>query len=109
MRASWKNIVDCLQALYKARLLPKSLTEGEDFIDPSGKVSLIRESTTPKQPPVDQGILSSLYSYIALDTSRMPHPAEATARKRATEFVANCYLKQIIEESKFLQVNNRSN
>ncbi|KAF7390728.1 hypothetical protein HZH66_009208 [Vespula vulgaris] len=106
LRASWKNIVDCLQALYKARLLPKSLTEGEDFIDPSGKVSLIRESTTPKQPPVDQGILSSLYSYIALDTSRMPHPAEATARKRATEFVANCYLKQIIEESKFLQVES---
>ncbi|KAK2588991.1 hypothetical protein KPH14_001840 [Odynerus spinipes] len=106
LRASWKNIVDCLQSLYKARLLPKSLTEGEDFIDPSGKVSLIRESTTPKQPPVDQGILSSLYSYIALDTSRMPHPAEATARKKATEFIANCYLKQIIVESKFLQVES---
>ncbi|XP_015172335.1 PREDICTED: Golgi-specific brefeldin A-resistance guanine nucleotide exchange factor 1 [Polistes dominula] len=104
LRASWKNIIDCLQALYKARLLPKSLTEGEDFIDPSGKVSLIRESITPKQPTDNRGILSNLYySYIALDTSRM---AEATARKRATEFVANCYLKQIIEESKFLQVES---
>lgn len=106
LRASWKNIVDCLQSLYKAKLLPKSLTEGEDFIDPSGKISLLREPATPKPPPVDQGILSSLYSYIALDTSRMPHPAEATARKRATEFVTNCYLKQIIEESKFLQVES---
>ncbi|XP_043262335.1 Golgi-specific brefeldin A-resistance guanine nucleotide exchange factor 1 isoform X1 [Colletes gigas] len=106
IRASWKNIVDCLQSLYKARLLPKSLVEGEDFIDPSGKVSLLREPTTPKSPPVDQGIFSSLYSYIALDTSRMSHPAEATARKRVIEFVANCNLKQIIEESKFLQVES---
>lgn len=106
IRASWKNIVDCLQSLYKARLLPKSLTEGEDFIDPSGKISLLREPATPKPQPVDQGILSSLYSYISLDSSRMSHPAEATTRKRATEFVANCYLKQIIEESKFLQVES---
>ncbi|XP_076241109.1 sec7 domain-containing protein garz [Calliopsis andreniformis] len=106
IRASWKNIVDCLQSLYKARLLPKCLTEGEDFIDSSGKISLLREPAIPKPQPVDQGILSSLYSYIAMDTSRMSHPAEATARKRATEFVANCYLKQIIEESKFLQVES---
>lgn len=106
IRGSWKNIIDCLQSLYKARLLPKSLTEGEDFIDPSGRISLLREPSTPKPAPVDQGILSSLYSYIALDTSRMSHPAETTARKRATEFISNCYLKQIIEESKFLQVES---
>ncbi|XP_015585956.1 Golgi-specific brefeldin A-resistance guanine nucleotide exchange factor 1 [Cephus cinctus] len=106
LRASWKNVVDCLQTLYKARLLPKSLTEGEDFLDPSGKVSLVREPTSPKSPPVEQGILSSLYSYIALDAPRPPHPAEATTRKRATECIANCYLKQIIEESKFLQAES---
>nr|XP_033335671.1 Golgi-specific brefeldin A-resistance guanine nucleotide exchange factor 1 [Megalopta genalis] len=106
MRASWKNIVDCLQSLYKARLLPKGLTEGEDFIDPSGKISLLRESTTPKPPPTDQGIFSSLYSYIAQDTSRISQPAEATTRKKATEFVASCYLEQIIEDSKFLEVES---
>lgn len=104
LRASWKNIVDCLQMLYRAKLLSKNLTEGEDFLDPSGKVSLIREPTTPKAPPVEQGLLSSLYSYIASDMSRTPHPAEAVAKKRALECVAHCYLKQIIEESKFLQV-----
>ncbi|XP_034180833.2 sec7 domain-containing protein garz [Osmia lignaria lignaria] len=106
MRASWKNIIDCLQSLYKARLLPKNLTEGEDFLDSSGKVSLLRETATPKPAPVDQGILSSLYSYIALDTSRMTHPAETTARKRAIEFINNCYLRQVIEESRFLEVES---
>ncbi|XP_008550800.1 Golgi-specific brefeldin A-resistance guanine nucleotide exchange factor 1 isoform X1 [Microplitis demolitor] len=102
LRASWKNIIDCMQTLYKARLLPKSMTDGEDFLDPTGKVSLLREPATPKPQPAGQGILSSLYSYIALDT-RVPHPAEATAKKRASDCIANCYLKQILEESKFLQ------
>ncbi|XP_012270062.1 Golgi-specific brefeldin A-resistance guanine nucleotide exchange factor 1 isoform X2 [Orussus abietinus] len=106
LRASWKNIVDCLQTLYKARLLPGSFTEGEDFLDPSGKVSLIREPAVPKAPPAEQGILSSLYSYIALDAPRLPHPAEPTTRKRATECIVNCHLKQIVEESKFLQVES---
>ncbi|KAL0099604.1 hypothetical protein PUN28_019787 [Cardiocondyla obscurior] len=106
LRVSWKNIIDCLQSLYEARLLPKNLTEAEDFIDPSGKISLLREPTTPKVSPGDQGILSTFYSYIAMDTSRMPHPAEATARKKAMEFIATCYLKEIIEESKFFQTES---
>jgi brefeldin A-resistance guanine nucleotide exchange factor 1 len=104
LRASWKNIIDCLQMLFKANLLPKNLTEGEDFLDPTGKVSLIREPTTPKAPPVEQGLLSSLYSYIASDTSRTPHSVVAVAKKRAVECIAHCYLKQMFEESKFLQV-----
>lgn len=105
LRASWKNIIDCLQSLYEARLLPKNLTEAEDFIDPLGKVSLLREPTTPKTSPGDQGIFSTFYSYIAMDTSRLQHPAEAITRKKAMEFIANCNLKAIIEESKFFQVN----
>ncbi|KAL6443797.1 hypothetical protein ACFW04_001694 [Cataglyphis niger] len=106
LRTSWKNIIDCLQTLYEARLLPKNLTEAEDFIDPSGKISLLREPTTPKTSPGDQGIFSTFYSYIAMDTSRLAHPAEATARKKAVEFIANCDLKEIIEESKFFQIES---
>ncbi|XP_012524648.1 Golgi-specific brefeldin A-resistance guanine nucleotide exchange factor 1 [Monomorium pharaonis] len=103
LRTSWKNIIDCLQSLYEARLLPKDLTEAEDFIHPSGKISLFRESTTPKSSQGDQGsLLFNLYSMIAMDTSRQPHPVEA-ARKKAVEFIANCNLKGIIEESKFFQ------
>lgn len=106
LRASWKNIVDCFQTLFLARVLPKNMTEGEDFLDPSGKISLLREPAALKTPPVEQGILSSLYSYIALHTTKLPHPAEIAARERAAKCVANCQLKQIIEESKFLQVES---
>lgn len=107
LRASWRNVVDSLQALYRAKLLPKILTEGEDFLDLSGKVSLIREPTTPKAPPAEQSILSSLYSYIALDAPRPPHPNEPTARRRAEKCVTDCRLELIIAESKFLQVKYR--
>lgn len=104
LRASWKNIIDCLQTLFLARVLPKNLTEGEDFLDVTGKISLLREPAL-KTAPVEQGIFSSLYSYIALHTTKVPHPAEIAARERAAKCIANCHLKQIIEESKFLQVN----
>ncbi|KAL6262377.1 hypothetical protein P5V15_007466 [Pogonomyrmex californicus] len=103
LRASWKNIIDCLQSLYEARLLPENLTEAEDFIDPSGKISLFREPTTPKAPSADQGILASFLNFYNADTSRVSHPAEATARKKAMEFIAKCCLENIIEESKFFQ------
>ncbi|KAL6262376.1 hypothetical protein P5V15_007465 [Pogonomyrmex californicus] len=103
LRASWKNIIDCLQSLYEARLLPENLTEAEDFIDPSGKISLLREPTTPKAPSADQGILASFLNFYNADTSRVSHPAEATARKKAMEFIAKCCLEKIIEESKFFQ------
>ncbi|XP_046623685.1 Golgi-specific brefeldin A-resistance guanine nucleotide exchange factor 1 [Neodiprion virginianus] len=106
LRASWRNVVDCLQAVYKAKLLPRILTEGEDFLDLSGKVSLIRKNVTPRAPPAEQSIFSSLYSYIALDASRGPHPAEATARKRAKQCITDCRLELIIAESKFLQVES---
>lgn len=104
LRASWKIVIDCLQMLYKAKLLSKSVTMGEDFVEPSGKITLIREPSTPKAPPVEQGILSSLYSYIAPDTSRTPHPEEAVAKKRAHDCIANCFVKEMIDESKLLQV-----
>ncbi|XP_058806216.1 Golgi-specific brefeldin A-resistance guanine nucleotide exchange factor 1-like [Phymastichus coffea] len=106
LRASWKNIVDCLQMLFRAKLVPINMIEVEDFLDPSGKVTLIHEPTTPKPPPVEQGLLSSLYSYIASDTSRMPHHVEAAAKKKAKKCVDRIYLKQIIEESKLLQIDS---
>ncbi|KAF7995834.1 hypothetical protein HCN44_006941 [Aphidius gifuensis] len=106
MRSSWKNIIDCLQTLYKSRLLPKCLTDGDDFIDQTGKISLIREATIQKQPPQEQSILSSLYSYIALDSTRVPHANEATIKKRAIDSIENCSIKQIINESKFLEISS---
>lgn len=102
IRESWKNIINCLRMLFKARLLPKNITEGEDFLDPSGKVTL-PVPTSPKPQSQDQGIMSSLFSYIT-DSARTAAQKEM-AKKKAEKCVNNCHLQQIIEESKFLLVS----
>jgi brefeldin A-resistance guanine nucleotide exchange factor 1 len=49
LREGWKNILDCLLQLYRAKLLPKVLVEVEDFLDPNRKVSLIKEDVGANQ------------------------------------------------------------
>jgi brefeldin A-resistance guanine nucleotide exchange factor 1 len=49
LREGWKNILDCMLQLYRAKLLPEILVKVEDFLEPSGKVSLIREDVAPNQ------------------------------------------------------------
>lgn len=70
LREGWKNFIDCLISLFKIQVLPKILTESEDFTEPSGRVSLIRRSqiSVPRQ---EAGLFSSLYSYIALSSGKV--------------------------------------
>lgn len=46
LRDGWKNILECIIHLYKANLLPSVLVEVEDFLDPTGRTTLIKEQTT---------------------------------------------------------------
>ena len=43
LREGWKNILDCMLQLYRAKMLPDILISVEDFIDPSGRISLVKE------------------------------------------------------------------
>ncbi|TRY65559.1 hypothetical protein DNTS_024060, partial [Danionella cerebrum] len=45
LREGWKNIMDSMLQLFRAELLPKSMVEVEDFVDPNEKISLQREET----------------------------------------------------------------
>ncbi len=46
LRDGWKNILECIIHLYKANLLPSVLVEVEDFLDPTGRTTLVKEQTT---------------------------------------------------------------
>jgi len=35
--------MDCLLQMFKAKMLPKALVEGEDFVEASGRISLLPE------------------------------------------------------------------
>jgi len=43
LREGWRNIFDIILPLYRAKLLPPAMVEVEDFVDPTGSISLIRE------------------------------------------------------------------
>ncbi|XP_052743243.1 Golgi-specific brefeldin A-resistance guanine nucleotide exchange factor 1 isoform X2 [Bicyclus anynana] len=104
VRDSWRHLLEILNTLYIGRLLPKVLVEAEDYLAPEGKVSLVREATRG-----DSGLLSSIYSYIALGESgiRVPTPHEKNLIDTATECVAKCnFPGLLITETKFLQLES---
>ncbi|XP_069705453.1 Golgi-specific brefeldin A-resistance guanine nucleotide exchange factor 1 isoform X3 [Periplaneta americana] len=108
LREGWKNVLDCMLQLYRCKLLPKVMVEAEDFIEPSGKIALMREET-PSQK-IETGLLSSLYSYIALasepSTQKVPSPEDQENIQRAHSCVRECHLEHLINESKFLRLDS---
>lgn len=98
----WKNIIDVIVQLFKLKLLPKCLMEVEDFCQPNGKATLILEKPLQKS---DNGLFSSLYSYLASDAQRQPTYDEQEIIKIAKRCIKECNLDQIIGESKFLHID----
>ncbi|XP_050390841.2 Golgi-specific brefeldin A-resistance guanine nucleotide exchange factor 1 isoform X2 [Patella vulgata] len=105
LREGWKNIVDCMLQLYRAKLLPQSMIEVEDFADASGKICIVREDNTANQRS-DAGVFSSFYSYFSLSESsnqKGPTPEEQDAAKQAQQCIEACHLDMLIMDSKFLR------
>lgn len=98
----WKNVIDVIVQLFKLKLLPKCLMEVEDFCEPNGKATLVLEKPLQKS---DNGLFSSLYSYLASDAQRQPTYEEQEIIKIAKRCIKECCLDQIIAESKFLHVD----
>lgn len=110
LREGWHNFIDCLIALFKMQLLPKILTESEDFTEPSGRMSLIRGSTITT-PRVETGLLSSLYSYIALSSSDSSIGGksvvdEEETKKKTANLIRECQPELLLSESKFLPLDS---
>ncbi len=104
------NFIDCLIALFKMQCLPKILTESEDFTEPSGRCSLIRGSTITA-PRVETGLLSSLYSYIALSSSdssvgNKSIIDEEELKKKTCTLIRECQPELLLSESKFLPLDS---
>nr|XP_018903871.1 PREDICTED: Golgi-specific brefeldin A-resistance guanine nucleotide exchange factor 1 [Bemisia tabaci] len=109
LREGWKSVLECILQLYRCNLLPKILVEAEDFIDLSGKISLVREET-PLNTKTESGLLSSLYSYIALaaetGNQRTGTAEDEEAIQIARDCIHECHLEQLITESKFLRIDS---
>lgn len=103
VREGWKNIFDLFLTLYNHNLLPKSYMEAEDFIEPSGKITLVCEITQSQKQ--DTGLFSSLYSYMVSSSenlSKIPTPEEQECIDVAKQCIKECNLDQLVTDSKFL-------
>lgn len=107
LREGWKNILDIILALYSYKMLPKTLMEAEDFIEPSGKISLIQEQAQSQK--TETGLFSSLYSYMLSSenlSQRIPTPAEEECIDLAKKCIKECNLDQVVTDSKFLHLES---
>ncbi|KAL3876500.1 hypothetical protein ACJMK2_034342, partial [Sinanodonta woodiana] len=104
LREGWKNILDCMLQLYRAKLLPKPMVEAEDFVNLSGKISIMKEEIQTTQRS-ETGVLSSFYSYFTMSepaNTKGPTPEELEASKVAQACIRDCCLEQLINDTKFL-------
>ncbi|XP_045523665.1 Golgi-specific brefeldin A-resistance guanine nucleotide exchange factor 1 isoform X1 [Pieris brassicae] len=105
VRTSWRHLLEITNTLYIGRLLPKCLVEAEDYLSSTGTVSLVREAARGSE----SGLLSSIYSYIALGESgiRAPTPHEKALIDAAMECVGSCnFPGLLVSETKFLPVES---
>lgn len=103
LRQGWKNIFDIILSIYSYSLCPKSYVEVEDFIETSGKITLVYKEVESLQKQ-DTGLFSSLYSYMVSseNLSKMPSAEEQEMTDVARKCIKDCNLEQIVTDSKFL-------
>nr|XP_039272742.1 Golgi-specific brefeldin A-resistance guanine nucleotide exchange factor 1-like isoform X2 [Styela clava] len=109
LREGWKNILDFMLPLFRAKLLPPAMVEVEDFVDPTGRISLIREELPIQRS--DSSIFSSFYQIWgggSSDNSNQKNstPEDQQALKVAQECVKELHLEQLVTESKFLRLDS---
>ncbi|TRY65557.1 hypothetical protein DNTS_024060 [Danionella cerebrum] len=106
LREGWKNIMDSMLQLFRAELLPKSMVEVEDFVDPNEKISLQREETPSNR---GESAVLSFVSWLTLSEQsglRGPSTENQEAKQAAILCIKHCDPEKLITESKFLQLES---
>ncbi|XP_022660920.1 Golgi-specific brefeldin A-resistance guanine nucleotide exchange factor 1-like isoform X3 [Varroa destructor] len=106
MRDGWRQLVDCSLILYRAGLMPASVTTADDFVEPKGFVSIARRKPEPgRTEQSGGGLFSSLVSYITSSESAAQREQEVQLRKVAETCVINFHPDFIFSESTFLRTS----
>ncbi|KAM9365735.1 Golgi-specific brefeldin A-resistance guanine nucleotide exchange factor 1 isoform 2-T2 [Pholidichthys leucotaenia] len=108
LREGWKNIMESMLQLFRAKLVPKAMVEVEDFVDPNGKISLQREETPSNR---GESAVLSFVNWLTLSGAeqsglRGPSTENQEAKQAAILCIKHCDPEKLITESKFLQLES---
>uniref|UniRef100_A0AAY4ETH9 Golgi-specific brefeldin A-resistance guanine nucleotide exchange factor 1 n=1 Tax=Denticeps clupeoides TaxID=299321 RepID=A0AAY4ETH9_9TELE len=108
LREGWKNIMESMLQLFRAELLPKAMVEVEDFVEPSGKLSLQREETPSNR---GESAVLSFVNWLTLSGAeqsghRGPSTENQEAKQAALLCIKQCDPEKLLTESKFLQLES---
>ena len=81
--------------------------EAEDYVDPTGRVKLLQEDSSPAIK-VESGFLNSFFQFMSTDPviQKPRTPEEDEAANEAAKCVKDCYIEGLITESKFLHTES---
>uniref|UniRef100_A0A914YMM4 SEC7 domain-containing protein n=1 Tax=Panagrolaimus superbus TaxID=310955 RepID=A0A914YMM4_9BILA len=106
LRESWKNVLDTVVQLYRAQLLPTSITHVEDFVDPKGYVSIEPYYNQKENEYKNEG---GFLSWLRL--SNADHPIKLASEKEelknsSFQFVSQCHPENLIVDSKYFVLSS---
>ena len=81
--------------------------EAEDYVDPTGRVKLLQEDSSPAIK-VESGFLNSFFQFMSTDPviQKPRTPEEDEAANEASKCVKECYIEGLITDSKFLHTES---
>jgi len=108
LREGWRNILDIILPLFRAKLLPVEMVEGEDFV--VGTITLLSEEPTFQRP---DSLLNSFYQFMASvggpgdnSAQKQNTPEDQEALRHAQDCVEDLQLENLVTESKFLRLDS---
>nr|XP_032805808.1 Golgi-specific brefeldin A-resistance guanine nucleotide exchange factor 1 isoform X1 [Petromyzon marinus]XP_032805809.1 Golgi-specific brefeldin A-resistance guanine nucleotide exchange factor 1 isoform X1 [Petromyzon marinus]XP_032805810.1 Golgi-specific brefeldin A-resistance guanine nucleotide exchange factor 1 isoform X1 [Petromyzon marinus]XP_032805811.1 Golgi-specific brefeldin A-resistance guanine nucleotide exchange factor 1 isoform X1 [Petromyzon marinus] len=108
LREGWKNIMDSMLQIFRAKLLPKSMVEVEDFVDPNGRISILREESPSQR---SDSTMFSFVNWLTLSGpeqsgQRGPSAEDQEFKKIAMKCIEECHPEQLLTESRFLRLES---
>ncbi|XP_057309577.1 Golgi-specific brefeldin A-resistance guanine nucleotide exchange factor 1-like [Hydractinia symbiolongicarpus] len=106
LREGWQNLLVCMLQLLKGKMLPKVLTEVDDFVEQSGKISLIKEEPRPAPKQDNAGMFAAFFSFYGSSdpsSASVLTAEDKQAQDTALSCIKECHPENIITESKFLR------
>uniref|UniRef100_A0A7E4ZYQ2 SEC7 domain-containing protein n=1 Tax=Panagrellus redivivus TaxID=6233 RepID=A0A7E4ZYQ2_PANRE len=108
LRESWRNVIDIIVQLYRAQLLPFSVSHVEDFVSPKGYINISPQYNHREADNRNEGGLLSWLGFAAPEHPMKHANEKAELREAAMGYVAACHPEYLFNDSKYYVLSSLS-